>query len=236
MFWNSYIKTMRGPPTVSRAAILSIFAAACAAAVTFSPQGALALQAKATHGTATVRAAQTIDVSALPQLSPEEAAAMKSPPRPRGAGTGADYAARKAAAAKNFRGPGGPTGAPPSKPLADLQSPGQETPSANLAFIAQSEGAGTPSDMALAVSPSYVVQVVNSSIAVYTKKGALVAGFPKALSTFFPGSSGDLGDPRAFFDWRNARFVVLADDFTNGVIRLAASATSNPTGVPSRGW
>lgn len=86
--------------------------------------------------------------------------------------------------------------------------------------------------MALAVGPAYVVQIVNSSIAVFQKNtGALAAGFPKKLSTFFPGSSGDLGDPRAFYDWQANRFVVLADDFTAGVVRLAASSSANPVGT-----
>jgi hypothetical protein len=84
--------------------------------------------------------------------------------------------------------------------------------------------------MAVAVSASFVVQIVNSAVAVYNKSGVLQSGFPKLLSAFFPGSSGDLGDPRAFYDWQAARFVILADDFTDGVIRLAASATNSPTG------
>jgi hypothetical protein len=85
--------------------------------------------------------------------------------------------------------------------------------------------------MAIAVGPSDVIQVVNSAIAVYDKTGVLRTGFPKALSTFFPGTSGDLGDPRAFYDAHSKRFVVLADDFTYGVVRIAASATASPTGT-----
>ena len=84
--------------------------------------------------------------------------------------------------------------------------------------------------MALAVSPGYVVQLVNSSIAVYNKSGVLQTGWPKALSTFFPGTSGDLGDVRAFYDWNGGRFVVVADDFTAGVIHLASSVTNSPLG------
>jgi hypothetical protein len=84
--------------------------------------------------------------------------------------------------------------------------------------------------MAVAVSSSYVVQLVNSSIAVYNKSGVLQAGFPKSLSSFFSSNSGDMGDVRAFYDWSAGRFVVLADDFTAGVVHLAASTTSNPLG------
>jgi hypothetical protein len=56
----------------------------------------------------------------------------------------------------------------------------------------------------------------------------LQAGFPKSLGAFFPGSTGDVGDPRAFYDWNAGRFVVLADDFSGGNFYLAASATSDP--------
>jgi hypothetical protein len=85
--------------------------------------------------------------------------------------------------------------------------------------------------MAVAVSGSFVVQVVNESIAVYNKSGVIQSGFPKPLATFFSGTTGDIGDPRAFYDWNKNRFVVLADDFSAGVIHLAASATSNPLGA-----
>jgi hypothetical protein len=85
--------------------------------------------------------------------------------------------------------------------------------------------------MAVAVSPTYVVQLVNSSIAVYNKSGVIQAGFPKSLSAFFGNNTGDIGDVRAFYDWNKGRFVVLADDFTAGVIHLAASATGSPLGT-----
>jgi hypothetical protein len=86
--------------------------------------------------------------------------------------------------------------------------------------------------MAFAVNfNTYAVQVINSAIAVYNRQGVLQPGFPKSLGAFFPGSTGDVGDPRAFYDSYNKRFVIVADDFTGGIMYLAASQTDNPTGA-----
>jgi hypothetical protein len=174
-------------------------------------------------GKANVSDAIDMNMSEVPAGAPQN---VLPPPHPRGGMGEAEYKAAKAEAAKGLGlAPGGIKGAAPANPT------GREVPGATPVFAGQSkQGSIAPSDMAVAVSPSFVVQVVNSSIAVYNKSGVLQAGFPKALSAFFPGTSGDLGDPRAFYDWNAGRFVVLADDFTAGVVHLAASATNNPTG------
>jgi hypothetical protein len=149
------------------------------------------------------------------------------PPHPRGGMSEEEYQAAKLAAAKGLGlAPGGATGAAPANTI------GRETPGASPVFLGQGNASGVaPSDMALAVSGSFVVQVVNESIAVYNKSGVLQTGFPKPLATFFPGNTGDIGDPRAFYDWNKNRFVILADDFSGGVIHLAASTTSSPLGA-----
>jgi hypothetical protein len=151
---------------------------------------------------------------------------MLSPPRPRGGLSEQEYERGKDEAA---RGQGVVTkpAPPPFRATA-----GRETPGASPAFAGLGQvGSIRPSDMALAVSKSFVVQVVNSSITVTNKSGVTQSGYPKSLFSLFPGSTGDLGDPRAFYDWGGNRFVVVADDFTGGRIWMAASATSNPLGV-----
>jgi hypothetical protein len=174
---------------------------------------------QAAHG-----AAIQVNMSDLPAGVPRN---VLPPPEPRGGISEEEYEARKAEAAKGFSlAPGGATGPAPLKQI------GLETPGASPVFLGQGNASlVAPADMALAVSSSYVVQVVNESIAVYNKSGVLQAGFPKPLASFFPSNTGDIGDPRAFYDWSKNRFVVLADDFSAGVIHLAASTTSSPLGA-----
>jgi hypothetical protein len=149
------------------------------------------------------------------------------PPHPRGGMSEEEYKAAKAEAAKGLGlAPGGAKGAAPAQTI------GREVPGASPVFAGQSEKGGiAPADMAVAVSGSFVVQLVNESIAVYNKSGVIQTGFPKALSSFFSSNSGDIGDVRAFYDWNAGHFVVLADDFTRGVIHLASSVTSSPLGT-----
>ncbi len=109
------------------------------------------------------------------------------------------------------------------------------TPSAFVNFAGMSEAGWVPSDMALAVGQTYIVQVVNESIAVYTKAGVIQAGYPKSLQAFLCGGCGNsVFDPRAFYDWQNNRYVVLADQdngFASSTFYIAASQTPNPLGA-----
>lgn len=184
---------------------------------------ALPGKAHADLGQAGAGAAVEVNMSDVPAGVPRN---VLPPPEPRGGITEEEYEARKAEAAKGLGlAPGGATGPAPA-------GLGRETPGASPVFLGQGNASGVaPSDMAVAVSPQFVVQVVNSSIAVYNKSGVLQTGFPKSLSSFFPSNSGDMGDPRAFYDWNRGRFVILADDFTAGAIHLAASATNSPLGA-----
>jgi hypothetical protein len=104
-----------------------------------------------------------------------------------------------------------------------------------------------PPDMAVAASPNWTVQFVNTSIAIFDKHGNMVLGFPVDAPTFFgipaPGSCAPFGipftsDPRAFYDPNDQRFV-LAIGNENGYIDtcpfsvqfyVAVSQTSDPTG------
>jgi hypothetical protein len=189
-------------------------------------------QGKADLGQSTMQSALTVNLSTAPKMRPEDSANQMPPPRPRSGVSEEEYNRRKAmAAAQAQTRPAIP--APPPLQSGEVQENqiGRETPGASVAFPGQSEqGSIVPSDMAVAVSGSFVVQVVNSSIAVYNKSGTLQAGFPKTLQQLFPGSTGDVGDPRAFYDWSRGRFVVIADDFSGGNIWLAASSTGDPRG------
>jgi hypothetical protein len=107
-----------------------------------------------------------------------------------------------------------------------------------VGFDAQQENCCTPPDMALAVSENFVVQVVNTFIAVYDKRGNLQPGFPKSMDSFFGlPSSQYTTDPRAFYDWVNHRFVFVMITDTNrcasndvSSLLIAASVTHDPRG------
>jgi hypothetical protein len=161
------------------------------------------------------------------------------------------YAQRKAAAAHN---PHAPINTHPySTPTVD----GSTTPIATTKFQGMSDsssicpyfGGCQPPDMALATSPSFVFQGVNTSFAVYSTSGNLQSGWPKTAQSFFgvpnPGScdfNGPfLSDPRAFYDINDGRFWT-AELQVEGAFGLnscpfrtlywiAVSQSSNPNGV-----
>lgn len=131
------------------------------------------------------------------------------------------FAQRKAAATHSQTAPKQEAGvnAPPKSKGSSPQTPGLIT-----SFPGQSDSATTcpyfsgcePPDQALAVSYSWVVQAVNTSIAVYNLSGALQSGWPKNAQSFFkipnPGTCDPngpfLSDPRAFWDQNFNRFWV----------------------------
>ncbi len=155
--------------------------------------------------------------------------------RPRDGRTDAQYAEMKRQAAllggNHSLAPSGQAGPAPSKSGTFL--------STTNAFLAQGEVCCTPSDMAIAVGPTNVVQFVNTFIAVYSKTGVLQSGYPKSAEAFFGLPTGTYTtDPRGVYDWTNGRyiFVMLTESsFSSnnvGQIMVAVSKTSNPTG----GW
>jgi hypothetical protein len=106
------------------------------------------------------------------------------------------------------------------------------------AFFGQSQVCCTPSDMAIAVGPTYVAQFVNTYIAIYNKSGVLQTGYPKSAAQFFKLPTGTYTtDPRGFYDWTNNRyvFVMLTESsFSSnnvGQLMLAISKTSSPKGA-----
>lgn len=66
----------------------------------------------------------------------------------------------------------------------------------------------------------------------FNTSGTVISGYPKNLNSFFGVSVKDaVGDPRALWDWRSNRFVVVAEDFTANNILIAATQSANPTGA-----
>jgi hypothetical protein len=113
------------------------------------------------------------------------------------------------------------------------------TPTTGTAFLGIGYGCGRayPPDMALAVGPTAVLQVVNSCIGVFSKSGAIAAGFPKHLNAFLGlGASAFPFDPRALYDWVNNRYIVSAVRFDDAkklsILYVAVSRSSDPSG----GW
>jgi hypothetical protein len=189
---------------------------------------------------------------AKPFLSPLGAAALKQAKQVSVAG-GAPYADE---ILPNPTGPSTPTG---GSTLAGPSTPG----GALAGWNGMVNGAATcpyfngcqPPDHGIAASDSFVVQVVNASIAVYNNAGTLQAGFPKSLETAFsvpaPSPAGCdaahanhpfLTDPRTFFDPVTGRFVVafLQVEHAFGLSPgctfvsrywVAVSKTGNPTGA-----
>jgi len=94
----------------------------------------------------------------------------------------------------------------------------------------------TPSDMALAVGENFVVQVVNTAISIYDKRGNAQAGYPKSINDFFGLSANAFTtDPRAFYDWENHRYLIvmllesdLGKSDNVGSLLIATSQTHDP--------
>ncbi|MBL4658910.1 MAG: cadherin-like domain-containing protein, partial [Alcanivoracaceae bacterium] len=96
-----------------------------------------------------------------------------------------------------------------------------------------------PADPHAAAGINHVVNVVNTSIEIYTKAGALQLS--QSLKIFFSGLSpaNETFDPKVIYDQYENRFVVVTlesvntgvtmDD--NSAVLVAVSATSDPTGT-----
>lgn len=93
----------------------------------------------------------------------------------------------------------------------------------------------TPPDPDIAVGPTHVLVVVNSSIGIFEKGGRKV--FEQTSENFFrsiPGTTSFQFDPKAYYDPFSKRFFVLFLEQSDGARiskgLLAVSDDSNPTG------
>ncbi|GAC1658927.1 MAG: hypothetical protein NVS9B1_20000 [Candidatus Dormibacteraceae bacterium] len=148
--------------------------------------------------------------------------------------------------AKPFRHPGAGRSAAVGTPSATTTP---AVPATGINFDGVGNGftgpAGTftvnsaPPDTNLAVGPNHVVEIVNTSFAIFNKSGAAVYG-PAAINTLWSGFGGNCqadndGDPIAKYDpiadrWILSQFAVTspAPDFLQCV---AVSQTPDPTGA-----
>lgn len=114
---------------------------------------------------------------------------------------------------------------PPPSTVANLQSffPPQ-------AYDESSCGGWRIANGGLAASTSYLVEAGTACVKILNPNtGAVVVG-PTTLGEFF-GSSNNTASARALYDPVSSRFLVSAEDYSNNEIYLAASQTSDPTGV-----
>ena len=118
--------------------------------------------------------------------------------------------------------------------------------STDVTFEAISDTGFVPPDPSLAVGPAHVVQVVNSTIAFFSKSGALLFESPLG-SDGDPGFFEDVGagdfafDPKAFYDHIDERFVVIALEVYGfdpddprpdaSFVTIAVSDDDDPNGV-----
>jgi hypothetical protein len=199
--------------------------------------------------TAAVVAMHVIDMSAVPAEKPRSSSHRPVALPLRTGVSPAVYAQRKAAAAHSQTRVDHSTYPVPTG--------GTYTPTASKKFQGMSDSASIcpyfggcqPPDMALAASPSWVLEGVNTSFAVYSPTGVLQAGWPKTAQSFFgvpnPGICDPhgpfLSDPRAFYDPNDKRFWV-AELQVEGAFGLnacpfqtlywiAVSQTSDPRGL-----
>lgn len=179
--------------------------------------------------------AQEVILDDVPQITQKQMSIHSTMLRPLDGLTDAQYAAKKAAA--RIGGiPGKPgNGVPAVGGAISVNSVGYSG-----GFYSQQEVSATPPDMALAVGENFVVQFVNSYIAVYDKNGNLQAGYPKSADAFFGLASGTYTtEPRGFYDWANHRFVFVmltesspTSGTNTGRLMIATSQTYDPRG----GW
>ncbi len=199
------------------------------------------LNSKPQPAAVSMEEATVVDVEALPlKVAPSaQPTGRFANLRPQNGLTDAQFAALKQTAAQHrTSSSSGQALRPTASALISPDTPALQTNfdgiNANCSFV-------IPSDMALAVSGSWVVQTVNDCFAVYNKSGALQAGFPKDLNSLFGVPPNDFNtgqfvtDPRGFYDAVASRFVIVAlwEDLPNsrGYLKVAISKTADPRGL-----
>ena len=87
----------------------------------------------------------------------------------------------------------------------------------------------TPPDPTGAVGPNHYAHAVNSSIKIFDKTGALLAG-PTQLGTFL-GIGSNSGDPIIMYDHLVDRWFVSEFGSVNNGLAIGVSTTNDPTGT-----
>jgi len=208
-------------------------------AVGITPVTASAQEATAQRGVGSVGAAVVKRLDAVPQVTAAEIGVHPQPLAPLTGVSPAEYAARKAQAA---RSPGAASVTEPASPATPVKpESGLFTPGATVNFTSTGEvncGSVTPADQALAVGDTNVgvLQAINVCLDVYNKTGVLQPGYPKSLTSFvgLPANT-PTSDPRAIFDWINQRYILVFIQFsrdfsTPSTYWIAVSQADNPAG------
>ena len=98
-----------------------------------------------------------------------------------------------------------------------------------------------PPDQALCVGGGFVIEATNVVISIRSTSAPAtpLANWPKALSRFFGGVSGDsFGDPRCIYDPTSNVFIVAAyrTNGANSWIALASSPVGDPAAGVWKSW
>ncbi|MBX9944428.1 MAG: hypothetical protein K2Y40_10145 [Reyranella sp.] len=115
----------------------------------------------------------------------------------------------------------------------ELQPSAAPTGAANFAGLTAT--GWRPPDCTMAVGPLHVLVSVNSSVAIYTKTGA-IAVQPRTLTDWFANvvQRMTIFDPKALYDQHEGRWVLLAVAFQNSpkksLYLLSISDTADPLG------
>ncbi len=130
----------------------------------------------------------------------------------------------------------------PFEPPAAPQTIGASFQAINLQDQFDDFGSGSiPPDTMGAIGPNHFVEVINSSVAVYDRGGALVSHV--SLDSFFAATISGTDyprngsfDPRVLYDRRSGRWLATALEFgnpsgRNNHVILAVSASEDPTGA-----
>jgi hypothetical protein len=102
-------------------------------------------------------------------------------------------------------------------------------------FPGMSSTGWTPPDCDIAVGQNHIVEVVNSSIAFYTKSGT--KQLQQTFETFFAGVAGGsfLFDPKAYYDRANNRYVIVVLEMDGGSetskVLVGVSDDADPNGT-----
>jgi len=182
----------------------------------------------------------TVILRDLPQLMEQEAMRSPAVSRPLRGVSIQQYAALKTQAASVKPPARSGAGVVPFTVTSQPKPSAGPAPTSITAFGGLGIGCGReiPPDMALAVGPTFVLQVINGCMTVLDKSGNVQAGFPKSLSAFMGvGASAQAPpfDPRAIFDWANQRYIVSTAHVNAAgaqILDVAVSRTSDPTA----GW
>src|SRR5712691_5154482 len=85
-----------------------------------------------------------------------------------------------------------------------------------------------PPDVQVAVSPNYIVEMVNVIWGVWTKQGSLVKA--SDLPSFWSVAGDYIGDPKVLYDSQSGRWFASLLDVTKASVMVGASASNDPTG------